>query len=514
MGKHVDTVVLILKLKGDQPHPTKAHFAASSRIPFARRRHTRPKHVDIPSTLSPHTQSSVTIPSNPPSPAIINSPVFIIGTVTRDLPFLVQISSLLRQGLIPLFLVNPLTDHFNMISVALWSHLSEVASNSSCTSTEIEECRDTSVALTLKVVAIAAILVAGVSGITIPLFGKDRRFLRTDGNLFVAAKAFAAGVILATGFVHMLPDGSENLTDDCLPKYPWSKFPFSGFIAMLAALLTLVADFVGTQIYERRQERLVADEGLQGDKGVDGLEEGGISERSESKVGGKVFGEEEGGGMHIVGIHAHAAHHRHSHRHGHNGCESQTLDVSSDEHGHSHAHFHGHSHSHEIEEETTGNGRHVVVSQVLELGIISHSVIIGLSLGVSNSPCTIRPLIAALSFHQFFEGFALGGCISQAQFRRLSTILMACFFAITTPAGIAVGIGIASFYNPDSPRALIIEGILDCISAGILIYMSLVDLIAADFMSKRMRCNVRLQMVSYFALLMGALLMSLLAIWA
>ena len=44
---------------------------------------------------------------------------------------------------------------------------------------------------------------------------------------------------------------------------------------------------------------------------------------------------------------------------------------------------------------------------------MSHSVIIGLSLGVSQSPCTIRPLVAALSFHQFFEGFALGGCISE-----------------------------------------------------------------------------------------------------
>jgi len=49
----------------------------------------------------------------------------------------------------------------------------------------------------------------------------------------------------------------------------------------------------------------------------------------------------------------------------------------------------------------------------LELGIVAHSVIIGIALGVSNSPCTIRPLLAALSFHQFFEGFALGGCISQ-----------------------------------------------------------------------------------------------------
>ena len=152
--------------------------------------------------------------------------------------------------------------------------------------------------------------------------------------------------------------------------------------------------------------------------------------------------------------------------------------------------------------------------QVLELGIVSHSVIIGLSLGVSHSPCTIRPLIGALSFHQFFEGFALGGCISQAKLRSLQSTLMACFFAITTPIGIGIGIGISSFYNASSPRALVIEGVLDSISAGILVYMALVDLIAADFLSKRMSCNARLQFVSYFLLFLGAALMSLLALWA
>lgn len=145
---------------------------------------------------------------------------------------------------------------------------------------------------------------------------------------------------------------------------------------------------------------------------------------------------------------------------------------------------------------------------------MSHSVIIGLSLGVSQSPCTIRPLIAALSFHQFFEGFALGGCISQAQFKNLSATLMAFFFAITTPIGIAVGTGISSVYNGNSPRALVVEGILDSVSAGILIYMALVDLIAADFLSRRMSCNVRLQVASYMALFLGALSMSSLAIWA
>jgi solute carrier family 39 (zinc transporter), member 1/2/3 len=51
--------------------------------------------------------------------------------------------------------------------------------------------------------------------------------------------------------------------------------------------------------------------------------------------------------------------------------------------------------------------------KVLELGIIVHSVIIGMSVGASETPSTIRPLIAALTFHQFFEGLGLGSCIAQ-----------------------------------------------------------------------------------------------------
>ncbi|XP_059641168.1 zinc transporter 4, chloroplastic isoform X2 [Cornus florida] len=376
-------------------------------------------------------------------------------------------------------------------------------SNTSCRSGDagLESCRDESAAFTLKMVAIVTILTAGVVGVSIPLVGKRRSFLHTDSNLFFAAKAFAAGVILATGFVHMLPDATTALTDPCLPTNPWLKFPFAGFFAMIAALLTLLADFVGTQYYERKQEKQRASKVGRVDPVDSLLESGGIVEVKERN--GKVFGEEEGGGMHIVGMHAHAAHHRHSHAHGQEACD-----------GHLNEHSHGHSHGFGDGEEEGGGVRHVVVSQVLELGIVSHSVIIGLSLGVSQSPCTIRPLVGALSFHQFFEGFALGGCISQAQFKTLHATLMACFFSITTPAGIAIGTGISAFYNQNSPRAMIIEGTFDSISAGILVYMALVDLIAADFLSKRMSCNVRLQVVSYLMLFLGAGLMSSLAIWA
>ncbi|XP_026447319.1 zinc transporter 4, chloroplastic-like [Papaver somniferum] len=383
-----------------------------------------------------------------------------------------------------------------------------------CKETDSTDCRNDSEALTLKMIAIVAILISGTAGIALPLIGKEKKFLRTDSNLFFAAKAFAAGVILATGFVHILPDATEALTNECLPAVPWLKFPFAGFIAMMAALLTLVADFLGTQFYEKKQQKQnEEEEARRAEDGYESLESGSdghivtvLGGNSQSShTNSKVFGEEEGGGMHIVGMRAHAAHHSHSHMQGKDACDSHAV---IDEHGHGHSHGFG-------DEDSMAEGiRHVVVSQILELGIVSHSVIIGLSLGVSHSPCTIRPLIAALSFHQFFEGFALGGCISQAQLKKLSTMSMAFFFAVTTPAGIGMGTGIASFYNSNSPRALVVEGVLDSISAGILVYMALVDLIAADFLSKRMRCNSKLQIISYFALFFGALSMSSLAIWA
>ncbi|KAI3845544.1 hypothetical protein MKX03_019693 [Papaver bracteatum] len=383
-----------------------------------------------------------------------------------------------------------------------------------CKETDSTDCRNDSEAFTLKMIAIVAILISGTAGIALPLIGKEKKFLRTDSNLFFAAKAFAAGVILATGFVHILPDATEALTNECLPAVPWLKFPFAGFIAMMAALLTLVADFLGTQFYEKKQKKQnESEEARRAEDGYESLESGSDGQiatvlggnSQSSHTNSKVFGEEEGGGMHIVGMRAHAAHHSHNHMQGKDACDSHAV---IDEHGHGHSHGFG-------DEDGMAEGiRHVVVSQILELGIVSHSVIIGLSLGVSHSPCTIRPLIAALSFHQFFEGFALGGCISQAQLKKLSTMLMAFFFAVTTPAGIGMGTGIASFYNSNSPRALVVEGVLDSISAGILVYMALVDLIAADFLSKRMRCNSKLQIISYLALFLGALSMSSLAIWA
>ncbi|EAZ05988.1 hypothetical protein OsI_28231 [Oryza sativa Indica Group] len=151
---------------------------------------------------------------------------------------------------------------------------------------------------------------------------------------------------------------------------------------------------------------------------------------------------------------------------------------------------------------------------VLELGILVHSVIIGVSLGASLRPSTIRPLVGALSFHQFFEGIGLGGCIVQANFKAKATVIMATFFSLTAPVGIALGIAISSSYSKHSSTALVVEGVFNSAAAGILIYMSLVDLLAADFNNPKLQTNTKLQLAVYLALFLGAGMMSLLAIWA
>ncbi|KAK9128779.1 hypothetical protein Syun_017576 [Stephania yunnanensis] len=119
--------------------------------------------------------------------------------------------------------------------------------------------------------------------------------------------------------------------------------------------------------------------------------------------------------------------------------------------------------------------------QVLELGIVVHSIVIGLSLGASNNTCTIKPLVSTLCFHQMFEGMGLGGCILQAEYKFFKKAVMLFFFSVKTPFGIALGIALSSVYKENSPSSLITVGLLNTSSVGLLIYMALVDIPPSRF---------------------------------
>lgn len=99
-------------------------------------------------------------------------------------------------------------------------------------------------ALKLKVAAIASVLFAGAMGVGIPTIGKAIPCLNPGSSLFSIIKVFAAGVILATGFIHVLPDAFESLTSPCLKENPWRMFPFTGFVATVAAIGTLISNRV------------------------------------------------------------------------------------------------------------------------------------------------------------------------------------------------------------------------------------------------------------------------------
>ncbi|KAL6595113.1 hypothetical protein ACP70R_048216 [Stipagrostis hirtigluma subsp. patula] len=338
-------------------------------------------------------------------------------------------------------------------------------------------------AKSLKIAAFFSILVCGALGCLLPVLGRRVPALRPDGDVFFLIKAFAAGVILATGFIHILPDAFENLTSECLPAGgPWQDFPFAGLGAMVGAIGTLIVDTVATGYFTRLHLKKGPGAEVVAVAAAPTAAVADVEKQAPPHDGGEHEGH--------VPVHTHATH---GHAHG------STALVAAVGGG---------------EDDKEHTLRHRVISQVLELGIVVHSVIIGISLGASEDPSTIKPLVVALSFHQMFEGMGLGGCIVQAKFKARSIVTMVLFFCLTTPVGILIGIGISSGYNENSPTALIVEGLLNSVAAGILVYMALVDLLAEDFMNPRVQSRGKLQLGINVSMLVGAGLMSMLAKWA
>ena len=122
---------------------------------------------------------------------------------------------------------------------------------SQCDTSARGECYNKPKAMRLKMIAIPTILIASMIGVCLPLVTRSVPALGPDRNLFALVKAFASGVILATGYMHVLPDSFENLTSPCLPAKPWSEFPFTAFVAMLSAVFTLMVDSLMLTFYKK-----------------------------------------------------------------------------------------------------------------------------------------------------------------------------------------------------------------------------------------------------------------------
>jgi len=134
---------------------------------------------------------------------------------------------------------------------------------------------------------------------------------------------------------------------------------------------------------------------------------------------------------------------------------------------------------------------------LIEIVFNIHSIIIGITTGSASN---IVPLIIALSFHQFFEGIALGARLFLTKHGVFSDFLFALLFTLSSPVGIGLGIAILHL---NGPSFLMVQATLDGITSGVLLHIS-VSKILIDFP------NDSLHRVNYLALCLGTGLMTFL----
>ncbi|KAJ8622856.1 hypothetical protein MRB53_031385 [Persea americana] len=172
------------------------------------------------------------------------------------------------------------------------------------------------------------------------------RWCCTNNNALLLIKCFAVGVILSTSLVHVLPDAFDALADCQITSlHPWKDFPFFGFIAMVGAIIALLVDIAASSHVEDRPQYAPIR-----------LEDGG--------TGGVVAVKNGEAAAEVVVV---------------TGC-------------------------HNMHEEELAKLKQRPMSQILEIWIVFHLVIIRVTLEMSQNRCTIKPLVVALAFHQIFEG--------------------------------------------------------------------------------------------------------------
>ncbi|GMF74606.1 unnamed protein product [Aspergillus oryzae] len=154
---------------------------------------------------------------------------------------------------------------------------------------------------------------------------------------------------------------------------------------------------------------------------------------------------------------------------------------------------------------------------VMEAGVIFHSILIGLTLVVAGDSF-YKTLLVVIVFHQFFEGLALGARIAMLPGRIFpSKAVMAGTFALITPIGMAIGMGVLHSFNGNERSTLIALGTLDALSAGILVWVGVVDMWARDWVmegGELLDAPLVRVLVGGVSLIAGMVLMGVLGKWA
>ena len=352
-----------------------------------------------------------------------------------------------------------------------------------------------------RVSALFVILVVSSAATFFPVVAKRVPRLHIPLYVYLFARYFGAGVIVATAFIHLLdPAYGEIGPQTCVGMTGgWAEYSWPPAIVLGAVMGIFLLDF-GAERYVEIKYGVRSEADIQ--TAVTGQGEGAAGDDTDIRRNSAVVNR----ALSITGgRREHENRSRPATAGEVNAYEKKFTETTTDT----------------AETEVDETARRLAFSQqiaaflILEFGVIFHSVIIGLNLGVAGSE--FSTLYPVLVFHQSFEGLGIGARMSTIPFRHGSRLpwLLCAAYGLTTPISIAIGLGLKTTYNPGSFTANVVSGVLDSMSAGILIYTGLVELLARDFLFNPLRTkdNKRLtfMMVCVF---LGAGLMALLGKWA
>ncbi|KAJ8904371.1 hypothetical protein NDN08_000890 [Rhodosorus marinus] len=130
------------------------------------------------------------------------------------------------------------------------------------------------------------------------------------------------------------------------------------------------------------------------------------------------------------------------------------------------------------------NASETLVMYMLFGALSFHSAFEGLAMG-ANARYTEKfyAILWAIIAHKFFAALALGLSLARnAKHLGLSTrVTIAVIFSVMTPIGACLGVYLGTAYDEGSQGASLIRGSLTAFSAGIFIYVSLVEIVAEEF---------------------------------
>jgi len=326
--------------------------------------------------------------------------------------------------------------------------MSNASSSSSATQGDVDPCAFVlpEYSVPLHIAAVFIILVASALGAAIPIVLKYSGS-RIGDLPIVFGKSVGTGVVLACGFIHMLQPSSQSLTSPCVPwEFNTDYNAYAFLYAMLAGLMLHLFDDVFKTILVGRITKAAAATAAAATATADG------SSTTNSTDGDVEMGKTQ-----------------------------QANGKGGEDEDHKHEDEHHVSHHVHADLSVIGDSVHKTVeAYMIEVGVTVHSIFIGLSTGVVDDP-TLRVLLIAFCFHQFFEGVALGSRIADAKFpSHFHEILLSSIFSVAAPIGLAVGVGTYTWLNPGGELFLMVQGTFDGICGGILIYLGYV-LLLIDF---------------------------------